>query len=43
MNSKQKKVYQRIFKNPIQSYIAWKDIEEFLESLGAKISEGNGS
>ena len=38
MNSKQKKVYQRIFKNPVQS-----DIEKFLESLGAKISEGNGS
>ena len=43
MNSKQKKVYQRIFKNPVQSDIEWKDIEKFLESLGAKISEGNGS
>lgn len=43
MNSKQKKVYQRIFKNPVQSDIEWKDIEKFLESLVAKISEGNGS
>ena len=43
MNSKQKKVYQRIFKNPVQSDIEWKDIETFLESLGAKISEGNAS
>ena len=43
MNSKQKKVYERIYKNPIQSDIEWKDIEKFLESLGAKISEGNGS
>ena len=43
MNSKQKKVYQRIFKNPVQSDIEWKDIEKFLESLGAKIYEGNGS
>ena len=43
MNSKQKKVYERIFKNPVQSDIAWKDIEKFLESLGAKISEGSGS
>lgn len=43
MNSKQKKIYQRIFNNPVQSDIEWKDIEKFLESLGAKISEGNGS
>lgn len=43
MNSKQKQVYKRIFKNPVQSDIEWKDIEKFLESLGAKISEGNGS
>ena len=43
MNSKQKKVYQRICKNPVQSDIEWKDIEKFLESLGAKISEGNAS
>ena len=42
MNSKQKKVYERIFKNPVQSDIEWKDIEKFLESLEAKISEGNG-
>ena len=43
MNSKQKKVYERIVKNSVQSDIEWKDIEKFLESLGAKISEGNGS
>ncbi|MDD5928417.1 MAG: type II toxin-antitoxin system HicA family toxin [Spirochaetales bacterium] len=43
MNSKQKKVYQRIFKNSVQSDIEWKDIEKFLESLEAKISEENGS
>lgn len=43
MNSKQKKVYERIFKNPVQSDIEWIDIEKFLESLGAKISEGSGS
>ena len=43
MNSKQKKVYERIFKNPVQSDIEWKDIEKLLKSLGAKISEGNGS
>ena len=43
MNSKQKKVYERIFKNPVQSDIEWQDIEKFLESLGANISEENGS
>ena len=43
MNSKQKKVYEKIFKNPVQSDIEWLDIEKFLKSLGAAISEGNGS
>ena len=43
MNSKQKKMYQRIFKNPVQADIEWQDIEKFLKSLGAKISEGSGS
>ncbi len=43
MNSKQKKVYEKIFKNPVQSDIEWPDIEKFLKSLGAAISEGNGS
>jgi hypothetical protein len=43
MNSKQKKVYERIFKNPVQSDIEWAEIENLLKSLGAKISEGNGS
>ncbi len=43
MNSKQKKVYERIFKNPVQSDIDWTEIENLLKSLGANISEGNGS
>ncbi len=43
MNSKQKKVYERIFKNPVQSDIEWAEIENLLKSLGAKISERNGS
>ena len=36
-------MYERIFKNSVQLDIEWKDIKKFLESLGAKISEGNGS
>ena len=43
MNSKQKSVYEMIFKDPVQSNIEWRDIENLLTSLGAVISEGNGS
>ena len=43
MNSKQKKMYQRIFKNPVQADMEWQYIEKFLKSLGAIISEGSGS
>ncbi len=43
MNSKQEKVYEKIFKNPVQSDIEWTEIENLLKSLGATISEGNGS
>lgn len=43
MNSKQEKVYEAVFKNPIQSNIEWQDIENLLKSLGAKITEGKAS
>jgi hypothetical protein len=43
MNSRHQKVLSDIFKNPVQSNIIWKDIESLLRSLGADISEGNGS
>ena len=43
MNAKQRKVYEQIFINPVKSDIDWKDIENLLKSLGANISEGNGS
>jgi hypothetical protein len=43
VNTKQKKVYEAIFKNPVQSDIEWQEIENLLKSLGANISEGNGS
>ena len=43
MNAKQQKIYDKIFKNPVQSDIEWQDIESLLKSLGAEISEGNGS
>lgn len=43
MNSKQQKIYEEIFKEPVQSNIEWKDIENLFLALGAEISEGNGS
>jgi hypothetical protein len=43
MNTKNKKVLKSIFESPASSSISWKDIELLLMSLGAEISEGNGS
>ncbi len=43
IRSKHKKILERIFQDPVQSSIAWSDIEAMLESLGADISEGRGS
>jgi hypothetical protein len=43
MNTKHKKVLKNIFETPIQSSIVWKDIESMLVTLGADVSEGNGS
>lgn len=43
MNKKHQKILEQIFQSPVQSSIVWKDIEAMLVSLGAEISEGNGS
>jgi hypothetical protein len=43
MNSKQAKTLASIFKTPPPSNIPWNDIESLLVSLGAEITEGNGS
>lgn len=43
MNTKQQKIYDEIFKDPVQSNIKWTDIENLFKSLGAEISEGSGS
>ena len=43
MNSKQKKILDTVFSNPVRSNIVWSDIEKMLMALGAEISEGNGS
>lgn len=43
MKGKHQKVINEIFQMPIKSSIRWLDIEAALISLGAEISEGNGS
>ena len=43
MNKKQQKIFELIFKDPVQSNIKWKDIESLLKHLDANIIEGNGS
>ncbi|MDR1105924.1 MAG: type II toxin-antitoxin system HicA family toxin [Treponema sp.] len=43
MNSKQRKTFELIFKEPIPPGIAWSDIESLLSALGAELSEGSGS
>ena len=43
MNSKQRKTFELIFKIPVPSSVVWTDVEKLLISLGAEISEGDGS
>ncbi|HOS29805.1 MAG TPA: type II toxin-antitoxin system HicA family toxin [Treponemataceae bacterium] len=43
VNSKNRKILEGIFKQPTPSNILWADIELLFLSLGAEITEGNGS
>ena len=43
MNSKQRKTLNEVFKNPVPSNLAWKDIESLLVAVGSEVIEGNGS
>jgi len=43
MNSKHKKTFELIYKNPIQAGILWSDIVGLFTALGCEISEGEGS
>jgi len=43
MNKKHERTLEAIFKVPVQSNVAWRDCEKLLVSLGAEISEGEGS
>lgn len=43
MNRKQRKTLERIFSRPTSANIKWNDIESLLVSLGAELSEREGS
>ncbi|MCR4649491.1 MAG: type II toxin-antitoxin system HicA family toxin [Lachnospiraceae bacterium] len=43
MNNKQIKTIKEIYTNPVKSDISWNEVESLFQSLGANISEGNGS
>ena len=43
MNKKQRNVLDLIFKVPIASNVKWKDVESLFISLGAEVTEDNGS
>ena len=43
MNNWQRRTVRAIFEHPERADIRWSDIENMLQSCGAKISEGRGS
>ena len=43
LNSKQKKIFDDIFREPVKSDVLWKDIEKVLAALCAEICQRNGS
>ena len=43
MGSKHHKTLEAVFEKPEQANITWSDIETLFGSLGAEITEGNGS
>lgn len=43
MNSKQRKILEAIFANPINASISWSDIESVFRAYGGTIKEGRGS
>jgi len=43
LKKKHQATLNAIFAKPVQSGVAWKDVEGLLEALGAELSEGSGS
>jgi len=43
MNSRQRKILETVFTDPVSSNIEWRQIETLLVSLGCEAIEGSGS
>jgi len=43
VNSKQRKVLELIYKDPIPKSLEWMQVENLLLAVGAELIEGNGS
>lgn len=43
MNSKQRKILEAIFADPVNASISWSDIESVFRAYGGTIREGRGS
>jgi hypothetical protein len=43
MRGKHRQTLEAIFANPVSGSIKWREIEALLITLGARLSEGNGS
>jgi len=43
MNSKQRKIIESLFEDPIRKNIKWTDFENLMSSLGAEINQRKGS
>ena len=43
MNRKQQRTLQNVFKDPVQSNIPWREIENLFIALGSEVSGGAGS
>ena len=43
MNSKQRRVFVAVFRNPVSGSIPWASIEGLLIAVGCQLIEGNGA
>ena len=43
MNQKHRRTLEAIFDDPVRSNIPWRDIESMLKTVGAELTEGEGS
>jgi len=43
VDSKHRKILEAIFEKPERANIAWRDIEALFITLGAEVTQGNGS